>query len=239
VQEVAAEQIGDVEYEDEAYASSITAEANELLPPPPAFTIPPMDCLLGGPSARWLVDDPESDFSDDELTTPAPPIYYYPRHGYGPCLPSPMPSGEEQEHFAPPGYAPMTEFFQPPVAVPMDALPSGLDLNIPAPEMNIEEVGDAIPARTLPVLSDLNHQALEVKSEENEDAPHTPSLSTPSLEALVLLRRLASSMAARPTGIRRGTWCPEALGLTCRVAELRLNEPAHYSSSSAEGSSRR
>jgi hypothetical protein len=47
------------EFENDASASSITADTDELLPPPPAFTVPPMDWLLGGPSAGWLVDDPD------------------------------------------------------------------------------------------------------------------------------------------------------------------------------------
>jgi hypothetical protein len=216
VPDVVAEGAAEVDavHEDEASASSITADADELLPPPPTFNVPPMEWLLGGPSAGWLVDDPERDFSDEELTAPSPPMYYYLRHGYGPCLPSPTPSGEEQGHFAPPGYAPMTEFFNPPVVAPVDALPPGLDLNLPAAEET---------------------------EEENEDAPSAPSLAlpTPSPEARVLLRLFASAMAARPAGIRRGTWSPDDLGLTGRFAELRLNEAAHHFSSSGEGSSRR
>jgi hypothetical protein len=86
--EVVAEQV-DAEYEDEASASNITADTDELMPPPPVFDVPPMEWLLGGPSAGWLVDDPERYFSDEELAAPPPPppIYYYLRHGYGPCFP--------------------------------------------------------------------------------------------------------------------------------------------------------
>jgi hypothetical protein len=72
VPEVAEEQIVDAVYEDEASATSITADANELLPLPPAFTVPPVEWLLGGPSAGWLVDDPEREYSNDELETPSP-----------------------------------------------------------------------------------------------------------------------------------------------------------------------
>jgi hypothetical protein len=229
VQEVAAE------YENEASASNVSADADELLPPPPAFSVPPMEWLLGGPSAGWLVDDPERDFSDEELAAPPPPpVYYYMLHG---SLPSPTPSDEEPEHFAPPGYAPVTQFFELPVVAPVDALPPGLATNL-QPEVKKEEIAavTAAPARALPVLPDLNLPAPEAQKEENEDAPPLP---TPSPEARRILRRFASAMATRPAGIRRGTWFPETFGLTSGVAEPRLNEAAHHSSSSAEGSRRR
>jgi hypothetical protein len=213
--EVVAEQVVDAEYEDGASASNITADVDDLLPPPPAFGVPPMEWLLGGPSAGWLIDDPEIDFSDEEFEV-LPPLLYYQRHGSGPCLPSPTPSGEDPAHFAPPGYDPL-------------------------PEME-EESDVAAAAHVAPTLPDLDLPAAEETEEENEDAPPAPSLAlpTPSPEARVLLRRFASAMAARPAGIRRGTWSPEALGLTTRLAELYLNEAAHHSiSSSVEGSSRR
>jgi hypothetical protein len=134
VPEVAEDQIVDAVYEDEASATSITADADELLPLPPAFTFPPMEWLLGGPSAGWLVDDPERD--DDEPETPLPMMRYFERHGNRPRLPSPTPSDEVAEHFALPGYADVTEFFQPPDAVPVDAPPTALpDLNLPAQEV--------------------------------------------------------------------------------------------------------
>jgi hypothetical protein len=212
--EVVAEHVVDAEYEDGASASNITADVDDLLPPPPAFVVPPMEWLLGGPSTGWLIDDPEIDFSDEEFEA-LPPLLYYQRHGSGPCLPSPTPSGEEPAHFAPPGYDPL-------------------------PEME-EESDVAAAAHVAPTLPDLDLPAAEETEEENEDAPPAPSLAlpTPSPEARVLLRRFASAMAARPAGIRRGTWSPEALGLTGRFAELRLNEAAHHFSSSGEGSSRR
>jgi hypothetical protein len=124
VPEIAAEQVVDTEYQDKASASNITTDADDLLPPPLSFTVPPMEWLLGRTSAGWLVDDPERDFSDDELTAPPLPMHYYMRHGYGPRLPSMIPSDEEQEHFAPPGYALVTEFIEPPFAIPADAPPT-------------------------------------------------------------------------------------------------------------------
>jgi hypothetical protein len=77
------------------------------------------------------VDDPKRDFSDDEPAAQPPlPVYYYMRHGYRGCLPSSTPSNEEPEHFAPPGYAPVTEVFEPPATAPVDALPPGLTTNL-------------------------------------------------------------------------------------------------------------
>jgi hypothetical protein len=162
----------------------------------------------------WLVDDPEREYSDDELETPPPMMRYFERHGNRPRPLSPTPPDEVAEHFGPPGYADITEFFQPPVDVAADAPPTALpDLNIPAQK---------------------------VEEEKNEDAAPSPAVPTPSPEARVLLRRFASAMAVRPGGIRRGTWSPEALGLTNGVAELRLNEAAsHLPSSSVEKPGRR
>jgi hypothetical protein len=198
-----------------------------------------MEWLLGGPSEGWLVDDPECDFSDDELENQPPLICYFKRHGNGQCLPSPTPSDEEPEHFAPPGYALVTEVFQAPAAAPVDALPPALTTNLQTEMEGNEAVATA---RTRALVPDLNLLEAEDMEEGNEDAPPAPSLAlpTPSPEARVLLRRFASVMAARPAGIRRGTWSPEALGLTNGVAELRLNEAApHLPSSSMEEPGRR
>jgi hypothetical protein len=62
-----AEEVVVAENEIEASASHVTADPEDLMPPPPAFIVPPMEWLLGGPSAGWLVDDPEREYSDDEL----------------------------------------------------------------------------------------------------------------------------------------------------------------------------
>jgi hypothetical protein len=131
VPEVVAEQVVDAEFEDEASASNITADVDDLLPPPPAFAVPPMEWLLGGPSAGWLIDDPEREFSGEEFEA-LPPLVYY----------------------APPGYAPTTEFFQPPTAVHVDMLPSGLASN-PLPEM-MEENDVEAAAHVVHALPDLN-----------------------------------------------------------------------------------
>lgn len=96
---------------------------------------------------------------------------------------------------------------------------------------NQEKIEDAAPAAARSVVPDLNLPVPE-EEEENEDAAPSPTLPTPSPEARVLVRRLASAMAARPAGIRAGTWSPAKLGLTDRLGALRLEDPS-------EGTSRR
>jgi hypothetical protein len=169
--EVVAEHVVDAEYEDGASASNITADVDDLLPPPPAFVVPPMEWLLGGPSTGWLIDDPEIDFSDEEFEA-LPPLLYYQRHGSGPCLPSPTPSGEEPAHFAPLGYDPL-------------------------PEME-EENDVAAAAHVAPTLPDLNLPAAE-EMEENEDVSPAPSLAlpTPSLSSIGVSTMRSSPRAAR------------------------------------------
>jgi hypothetical protein len=191
------------EREDEASASNISADVNDLLPPPPAFTVPPMEWLLGGPSAGWLVDESERNFSDEAT----PPLQYYLRHGYGPCLPSPTPSDEDPAHFAPPGYAPMPEFSSSSAMV-----------------RNQEKIEDAAPAAARSVVPDLNLPVPEEK-EENEDAAPSLTLPAPSPEARVLHCRFASAMAARPAGFRAGAWSPAHIGLTDRMGMLSLDDP--------------
>jgi hypothetical protein len=137
-----------------------------------------MEWLLGGPSAGWLIDDPERDFGDEERAVPSSPMYYYLRHGYGPCLPSPTPSDEDQEHFALPGYVPRTEFFQSPTAVRVDMPPPGLAIN----PLEMEEENDvAAAAHIVPALPDLNVPALD--EEKAEDTMPPAALPTPSSEA--------------------------------------------------------
>ena len=221
--EAATEDVVDAVYEDEASVSDVSADADDLMPVPPEFAVPPMEWLLGGPSAGWLVDDPERDFSDDNLAAPPPPppmspMHYYMRHGFGPCLPSPTPSDEDAQHFAPPGYDSLPEFSAPP--------------DVAQPETAAEEVEAVAPA---PALPDLNLPAKE--KEENEPVLALP---TPSPEARVLLRRFAAAMAARPVGIRTGTWSPAALGFTDENGVLRIDEATTSSISSfADGPCRR
>lgn len=195
------------EREDEASASNISADVDDLLPPPPAFTVPPMEWLLGGHSAGWLVDEAERYFSDEEDEA-TPPLQYYLRHGYGPCLPSLTPSDEDLAHFAPPGYAPVPEF----------SSSSGM-------VRNQEKIEDAAPAAARSVVTDLNLPVPEEEEEENEDAAPSLTLPAPSPEARVLLRRFASAMAARPAGFRAGAWSPAHIGLTDRMGMLSLDDP--------------
>jgi hypothetical protein len=60
VPEVAEDQIVDAVYEDEASATSITADADELLPLPPTFTFPPMEWLLAGRAPGGLSTTPNA-----------------------------------------------------------------------------------------------------------------------------------------------------------------------------------
>lgn len=94
-----ADQIVDALNKNEASASNFSADADELVPLPPEFAVRPMEWLLGGPSAGWLIDDPEREFDDEpvhdsgsaELAVAAhlPPVYYCLRHGFEPCPQSP------------------------------------------------------------------------------------------------------------------------------------------------------
>jgi hypothetical protein len=131
--EIVTEQMVDAEYEDEASASNVSVDGDELMPLPPEFTVPPMEWLLGGPSAGWLVDDPERDFGDEELPAPPPSslptMYYCPLHGYGPRLP----------------------FSSPSAAVAVDTLPSGFDINLPL-EVKMENIDGVAPALTLEMM---------------------------------------------------------------------------------------
>ncbi|XP_044454223.1 uncharacterized protein [Triticum aestivum] len=208
--DIVAEQMVDAEYEDEASASNVSADADNLMPLLPEFTVPPMEWLLGGPNAGWLVYDPERDFGDEELPAPPPAsfptMYYCPLHGYGPRLP----------------------FSSPLTAVDMETLPSGFVINL-LPKVKTEEIETAAPTPALPALPDHNLPAPDVEEKEHQEAAPQSALPTPSPEARVLLRRFASAVAARPTGIRIGTWSrgrhPIPL-LLCGGATAPLKEPA-------------
>jgi hypothetical protein len=64
-----------------------------------------------------------------------------------------------------------------------------------------EEENDVVAAaHVVPSFPDLN--LLAPDEEKAEDTAPSAALPTPSPEARVLLRRFASTMAARPTGIR-------------------------------------
>ncbi|KAE8798793.1 hypothetical protein D1007_25980 [Hordeum vulgare] len=219
-----------IEHEDEASASNITTQ---LPPPPPVYA--PMEWMLAGPSAGWLVDDPDRSFTDEELAAPPPPplMYSCAAYGYGSRLPSPTPSDEDTEHFNPPGYDALPDFSSLPVAVPLDTPKHRLVINL-LPQVKTEEIEAAAPTVVVPMLPDLNHPTSDVEEEEHQEAAPPSALPTPSPEARVLLRRFASAMAARPAGVRVGSWSPEALGLTGRVADLRLHEDDLPSSSTDE-----
>ncbi|KAE8818935.1 hypothetical protein D1007_03329 [Hordeum vulgare] len=219
-----------IEHEDDASASNITTQ---LPPPPPMYA--PMEWMLAGPSAGWLVDDSDRSFTDEEIAAPPPPplMYSCPAYGYRSRLPSPTPSDEDPEHFNPPGYDPLPKFSSPPAAVSLDVLKPRLVINL-QPKVQTEEIEAAAPTLAVAMLPDLNLPAQEVEEEEHQEAAPPSALPTPSPEARVLLHRLASAMPVRPAGIRIGTWSPEAFGLTSGVADLHLNEVALPSSSTDE-----
>ncbi|XBI49918.1 hypothetical protein VPH35_113400 [Triticum aestivum] len=208
--------------EDEDSASNITIEV-ELTPPLPVYAS--MEWMLAGPSAGWIVNDPDCYFSGKELAVQPLLMYSCPGYGYGSSLPSPTPSDEDAEHFNPPGYDPLPEFSSPLAPVPLDELKPRLFINL-LPKVKTEEIEAVAPTPALPAHRDLNLPALEVEEEEHQEAAPPFALPTPSPEARVLLRHFASAMAARPAGTRAGTWSPEALGLTGRVADLCPNEAA-------------
>ncbi|KAE8773781.1 hypothetical protein D1007_53935 [Hordeum vulgare] len=216
---------------DEASASNITTQ---LSPPPPVYA--PMEWMLAGPSAGWLFDDPDCSFTNELAAPPPPPLVYScPAYGYGSRLPSPTPSDEDPEHFNPTGYDTLPEFSSPPATVSLDALKPRLVITL-LPKVKTEEIEAAARTVAVETLPDLNLPALEVEEEEHLEAAPPSVLPTSSPEARVLLRRFASAMAARPAGIRIGTWSPEELGLTCRVADMSLHEAAtQLPSSSARG----
>uniref|UniRef100_A0A8I6XZB5 Uncharacterized protein n=1 Tax=Hordeum vulgare subsp. vulgare TaxID=112509 RepID=A0A8I6XZB5_HORVV len=211
---------------DEASASNITAQ---LPPPPPVYA--PMEWMLAGPSAGWLVDDPDCSFTNEELAVPPPPplMYSCPAYRYGSRLPSPTPSDEDPEHFNPPGYDALPDFSSLLAAVPLDTPKHRLVINL-LPQVKTEEIEAVAPTVAVPMLPDLNHPASDVEEKEHLEVAPPSELPTPSLETRVLLRRLASAMVARPAGVCVGTWSPEALGLTGRVADLSLHEAALPSS---------
>ncbi|KAI4993236.1 hypothetical protein ZWY2020_007549 [Hordeum vulgare] len=222
-----------IEHEDEASASNITMDAAQVLPSPPVYA--PMEWILVGPSAGWLVDDPDRSFTDEELATPPLPrlMYSCPAYGNGSSLPSPTPSDEDPEHFNPPGCDPLPEFTWTPAAVPLDALKPRLVINL-LPKVKTEEIEAAAPMVVVPMLPDLNHPAPYVEEKEHLEVAPPSALPTPLLKDRVLLCRLASAMVVRPARIRVGTWSPVALGLTSGIADLRLHEVALPSSSAEE-----
>ncbi|KAE8801269.1 hypothetical protein D1007_23164 [Hordeum vulgare] len=124
----------------------------------------------------------------------------------------------------------LPDFSSLPAAVPLDTPKHRLVINL-LPQVKTEEIEAAAPTVAVPMLPDLNHPTSDVEEEKHQEAAPPSALPTPSPEARVLLRRFASAMAARPAGVRVGSWSPEALGLTGRVADLRLHEADLPSSS--------
>ncbi|KAM3383970.1 hypothetical protein ACQJBY_008556 [Aegilops geniculata] len=177
-------------------------------PPPSVFTIPPMDWLLAGPSAPFLVE--EEMFTCELAPPPLPP--YCVQHQFGPCpartgaparKPSPTPSDELPEHFIPPGYGPVPDL---PSPTPAAAENGGYR---PIPDLNIK----------------IKVEEEEIKGQGSSSTPPPPSPATPPPpsapplpptpppEARRILRQFAAAMAQNRTALR-GAWSPDALGLT-------------------------
>ena len=162
-------------------------------PPPSVLTIPPMDWLLGGPSAPFLKK--EEMFPCELAPPPLPP--YCVRHGFESCPArtgappwklSPTPSDELPEHFIPPGYGPVPDLPSPtPAAAGTGGYPSIPDLNI---KIKVEEE--------------------EIEDQGSSSMPLPP---TPPPEARRILRQFAAAMAQNRAALR-GAWSPDALGLT-------------------------
>ncbi|VAH31711.1 unnamed protein product [Triticum turgidum subsp. durum] len=177
-------------------------------PPPSVFTIPPMDWLLGGPSAPFLGE--EEMFPCELAPPPLPP--YCVRHGFESCpartgapprKPSPTPSDELPEHFMPPGYGPVPDLPSPtPAAAGTGGYPSIPDLNIKI-KVEEEEIEDQGSSSTPPP-----------SSPATPPPPQAPPLPpTPPPEARRILRQFAAAMAQNRAALR-GAWSPDALGLT-------------------------
>ncbi|KAM3259856.1 hypothetical protein ACQJBY_051258 [Aegilops geniculata] len=171
-------------------------------------TIPPMDWLLAGPSAPFLGE--EEMFPCEIAPPPLPP--YCVRHGFGPCpartgapprKPSPTPSDELPEHFLPPGYGPVPDLPSPtPAAAGTGGSPSIPDLNIKI-KVEEEEIEDQGSSSTPPPSSPATPPP----------PPAPPLPPTPSPEARRILRQFAAAMAQNRAALR-GSWSPDALGLT-------------------------
>ncbi|VAH05278.1 unnamed protein product [Triticum turgidum subsp. durum] len=176
-------------------------------PSPSVLTIPPMDWLLGGPSAPFLKK--EEMFPCELAPPPLPP--YCVRHGFKSCpehtgapprKPSPTPSDELSEHFIPPGYGPVPDLPSPtPAAAGTGGYPSIPDLNI---KIKVEEEK----------IEDQGSSSTPPRSSSATPPPPAPPLPlTPPPEARRILRQFAAAMAQNRATLH-GAWSPDALGLT-------------------------
>lgn len=204
--------------------------AGPSAPPPPAFSIPPMDWLLGGPAAPFLGE--EDDF-EAALLPPPPGIFFdngldaavafCPAHGYGPC---PARHGYDPCPPPPATPPPEPEVVDAPYAYPDLPTPTSSDedaeLFFPPGYGPVPDLESQMPPPA--VLSfDLNAQAEAEDEEIPVVAPGSPTVPaaqsapappSPAPEARRLLRRFAAAMAARSSGTHASTWSPAALGFS-------------------------
>uniref|UniRef100_A0ACD5TXM7 Uncharacterized protein n=1 Tax=Avena sativa TaxID=4498 RepID=A0ACD5TXM7_AVESA len=186
---------------------SVADAARPSAPLRSAFSIPPMDWLLGGPAAPFLGE--EDDF-DAALAPPPPGIFFNdsmdgvafcPAHGYGPC---PARDGV----LLPP--APATP---PPEQHAIDALHTYPDLEWPPPAVlgfDLNAMAEA-EDEEMPVVALASPPASPPPAPPALAAPSPPS---PTPEARRLLRQFAAAMARHNSSARTGTWSPAALGFS-------------------------
>ncbi|KAE8777943.1 hypothetical protein D1007_49230 [Hordeum vulgare] len=185
--------------------------------PPTAFSIPPMEWLVAGPSAPFLG---EEDLLPWQALPPLPPycLQHLPclaHTGATPGLPSPMPSDEIPEHFFPPGYGPIPELPSPtPAAEELHGTPIP---DLPSPTPPAAETGNYPGVPNLNLVIKVEEEEIEGHGSSSTPPPPPSSAAlplppTPPTEARRILRQFAAAMAQNRAAVR-GAWSPAALGL--------------------------
>uniref|UniRef100_A0ACD5X0A8 Uncharacterized protein n=1 Tax=Avena sativa TaxID=4498 RepID=A0ACD5X0A8_AVESA len=218
--------------------------AGPLAPPPSAFSIPPMDWLLGGPATPFLGEDfdtvlappPSGIFFNDDMDGvasfvahgygPCPAcdgVLLCPVHGYGPCPPAlETPSPEQQVVDALHAY-PDLSMPTPSDEDPEHFLPPGY-----SPVPDLESPPWAVLGFELNAMAEAEDEEMPVVASASPPAsppPAPPALAAPSLpsptpEARHLLRQFAAAMARHSSSARTGMWSPPALGFSNKVPGL-------------------
>ncbi|XBI99214.1 hypothetical protein VPH35_019332 [Triticum aestivum] len=183
-------------------------------PPPSIFTIPPMDWLLGGPSAPFLGEEemfpcelapPPLPVGERHISNTAPVWVRIVPSAYGRTTAEAVSDAinEVPEHFIPPGYGPVPDLPSPtPAVAGTGGHPSNPDLNIKI-KVEEEEIEDQGSSSTPPHSSPATPPP----------PPAPPLPPTPPPKARRILRQFAAAMAQNHAALR-GAWSPDALGLT-------------------------